>query len=285
MDKLSIAVDIAKVMTQIAHQHCVAILAMQPGQRPAQCATGTLFQVADRRFLISAGHVVRGAISGKAILAIHNGLPQTGLIPLVEAHYFTDRDEGRMGDESGPFDLAVWPLAENTVEQLTPGKSFVNQASIRFVADMSQLPRDEVYYLCGFPTELAAFQNDDPHHLVLEPIRWIAACMRPEATPPMCDPKYHILLDGGSAIKLNSDATPTVPPKIPRGISGCGIWAVGIQKLHCGTWTPSDPRLIAVQTRVFSKEAAIRGTGWMGVRSILRQEFPELRAALSILPT
>lgn len=203
---------------------------------------------------MSAGHVVRDATAGSATLAIQNGVPGAHVIPLASRPFYTPAQDD-------PFDLAVWPLEPQTVAELSKAKKFVNQSSIQWLPDMRVVPGD-LFYLCGFPTQLAGIDPADDHHIILEPIRWIAGrCTDSGRLPSSVDPQYHIALDERTAIRIDVDDRDTKPPAVPEGISGCGIWRVDAKRMMSGTWQPKSPRLVAIQTCAYPKASIIRGTG------------------------
>lgn len=270
--------QVADAMAQVAHKYCVPIIAIQKGRSPAQCGTATLFQVADRHFLISAGHIVHDAQVGEAALfsTCAVGSP---FIPLDQPPFRTVKDWSRVGDESGPFDIAVWPLSAEQVASFSEAKHFANASIVAYYPDLSRIPPRELFYLCGFPTGFAAYDPNDNHHLVIDPVRWAAAqCANRREWPASCAPKYHLVLNSRSAVSLDVDGAIAQPPAVPVGISGCAVWSLGWDQGH-DAWDPANARIVGIETRVYREPGLIRATGWVGVRSILRKEFTELNSS------
>ncbi len=281
VNALKCARIVADEMRKLAHQFCVPIVAIQKGRKPDQCGTGTLFQVGERCSLVSAAHIVHDAQKGKAALysSCANHSP---LIPLEQPPFFTNKDWSRSSDESGPFDIAIWPLMSKQVSQFLVKKRFANNSVVTYCSDMSDIASHELFYFCGYPNDLADRNPNDVHNLIIKPIRWVAGQYLDRSKwPNLCETKYHLVFNANTAIAVDSDGAPGAPPPRPIGISGCAVWSLGWD-FQRDSWNPGNARIIGIETRVFSRERLIRATGWVGVRSILMNQFPESDRAFSV---
>jgi hypothetical protein len=76
-----------------------------------------------------------------------------------------------------------------------------------------------------------------------------------------------------------------VPLKFPgdlSGISGCSIWKIGEYNKPLSEWKRYRPKIVAVQTSVYSNVHIIKATRWIAVSTLLYHAFPDLRQVLSL---
>jgi hypothetical protein len=71
---------------------------------------------------------------------------------------------------------------------------------------------------------------------------------------------------------------PTDFPDALRGISGCSVWKLGSLKERPVRWR--QPRLVGIETAVYTRAQAIRATKWNSVTTLLHAAFPDLRPVL-----
>lgn len=160
--------------------------------------TGTLFQIADQHFLVTAAHVFASAKKHFANqLFMSDYKEQSDFVPLDGCcvHHYTHE----------AIDVAIFELTDSVLAAIRH-RTFLNFGNVDFSPDSSQ----GYYYIYGWPTELSG--EDAAKKLVTaEQFQFITQIYSgnvPEGI--MYDPQIHVLLNlphesGGSKRLLNSE--------------------------------------------------------------------------------
>jgi hypothetical protein len=267
-------------MLPIADQATVAILALQTGSVPKQHGTGTLFQVANRHFLVSAAHVASLAHLGSVPLYLHfsrrvidnkefdsvdeAAFPST-VVPLKERVAIT------CGGEDDAIDLAIWDLNADTVSSLR-SKDFQNRSHV----DPTAVDNNDVYFVYGFPEEMTA--PEGARRIVARSAAFLArAADAGKCSMTNYSPDRHLLLDGDMYKPAGK------PVKSLKGVSGASIWRTNCSPQNLGSWEPGMARIVAVETCIYEKSRLVRGTRWQTVFNALMAAYPELIRPLTNL--
>jgi hypothetical protein len=250
-----------------------------------QFGTGMLFRIADKSFLITAGHVAQKAAANKKTLGI-SGSDDGTFISL--AGEFMVSSEGQYGCDEDPFDIAILALPKDSIFRMQK-KTFLLLNDV----DFDEQSATGVYAIFGFPSVWSESCSDAGDTLKTKALEFIAfRSDRDTAALENYQERLHLLLDaspdylttqdGTNAQFLRRDGTEASFPGELGGISGCGVWRIGDLKVPINDWCRSEPRIAAVQTAVYPKRGLIRATRWAAVSTLIYEAFPELRPSLAI---
>ena len=149
-----------------------------------------------------------------------------------------------------------------------------------------------VFCLLGFPHRLSIPSTPDHITINVTPFQFLTYAYDGETENLSgYQQKYHLLLsaqeggtdnDGKPIIFADRNGAPLRFPKDLGGISGCSIWKISEYNKPLSAWKRYRPKIVAVQTSVFSNAYIIKGTRWVAVSTLLYQVFPDLRQALSL---
>lgn len=237
-----------------------SITVVQTDAVVAQRGTGTLLQVGDHRFLVTAAHVFDLLDEEGEHPLIWNGDPPS-LTPLYGNCFRTDE----------LADLAVMHIDADQANQL-PGDWFVRMSAIEFGATLP----NGWYFLYGFPSVLTR-QSKDMVTIFQESFTYRTGLYYGTTSGfRSYSADYHILLGLGNDPRDADDRSKTSLPRL-GGISGSSIW-LGFSENHVyDDWTPRDAKVVAVQTKVYPDRKVVQGTRWFAVACVLWQRFPDLR--------
>jgi hypothetical protein len=238
--------------------------------------SGTLFAIADRRFVVTAKHVVSQAMEMESGLLVAN------------QHTHTISLGGRWisSEDKALDDIAVFPLGDT--ELISLGEVDFARAG-HYERRTEDVPG--LFVQLGFP-RIRSNSTSLPTELMnltLQRIRGVAYNRATEGLNNF-DRQRHFLIDASEAHMRDDSHNPTsmrtlsgyrVPAVdgIP-GMSGGGIWRLGNPNLPLMSWRPDHARLVGVQTSVYKDAAAIKVTKWSRVMELLAGAFPDLRNAL-----
>jgi hypothetical protein len=269
----------ASIPDAVAASSVAIVVANRPFVR--HLGSGTLLAVADRRFVVTAAHVIRAAQSTVGISGgSNNNFIATAGTWLLSAQSNEDEDD--------PFDLAVYPLEES---QITPleGRTFLRIGDVSFESDLSRA----FFVVSGFPSiwSTETSEADEPMKLRLLQYSTYAYGGSTVALQGY-DARHHVLLDAkpehvfdssGSAIEFRTRSGYAAQmPQDLRGISGCSVWMIGDLSIPCHQWRLDHARLVAVETGVFPGRAAIKATRWNAVTTLLYSAFMDLRSTIEL---
>lgn len=242
--------------------------------------TGTLFQIADSCFVVTAAHVLADAhLAGKTIgISTGSGFVATGGDWIVST-------SGDFQDEQ--FDIAVFRLPESSIARLR-GKRFLRLSDVSF-----QIPERAVFTLFGFPGMWSLPILGESDKLIFKPLEFTATTFDDKGKNLRgYNPRYHLLMDAPSDYLTLEDGTPTrlmdragedvsSIAQALGGISGCGVWMIGDLGKPISQWGNSKP-IVAVETSMYSDSLAIRATKWCAVTTLIYEAFPDLRPAINL---
>lgn len=241
-----------------------------------QFGTGTLLKIADDSFLITAAHVPIRAKELSKSLCIGVG---NAFLPLYGDWCFSS--------ENTPYDIAALRLPIEVASKLgnTP---HVRLQDIDFSTDLSK----GVFCLLGYPNRLSSPSTTENTTLNVTPFQYLTYAYKGE-TDNLAgyQQKYHLLLsaqDGGTGNEdkltkfVDRNGASLKVPKELGGISGCSVWKIGEYDKPLSEWKRYRPKIVAVQTGVYSEAQIIKGTRWIAVSTLLYQAFPDLGEVLKL---
>jgi hypothetical protein len=240
------------------------ILIVGGGTTVLQYGTGTLLQVGDDHFLVTAAHVFDELDKAGRTPSIWAGDPLE-LTPLVGQCYRTDEIA----------DLAVMRIDDREVNEL-PKPAFLGLSAIEL---RPKLP-DGWYFLYGFPSVLT-HRSTDSVTVYQEAFTYRTGLYHGTTSGfRNYNADYHVLVELGSDARNADDGSPTLIPRL-GGISGSSIWLGFSEKHIYGDWGPNDAKIVGVQTKVYPDKNVVQGTRWFAVACILWVNFPHLRGEIA----
>ena len=257
----------SSVSIVIAHEH---------EKELHQFGTGTLLKVSDDTFLVTAAHVVTQAYEHDKAICVATGNSFTQ----IYGNWYCS-------SESDPFDVALLRLPADVISKLRE-VSYIRLQDIEFRADLSK----GIFCLFGYPNRLSTPSIPNKVTMSLKPFQYMTYLYEGETnTLGGYQEKYHLLLDGqeegrdidGHAARFcDSNGNPLRFPKDLSGISGCSVWKIGNRDRHLSEWGRYRPKIVAVQTGVYSDAKVIKATRWVAISTLLHEAYPELRPALNL---
>jgi hypothetical protein len=247
--------------------------------------SGTLLSVADRHFVVTAGHVIRKASDAQSTVGITGGLENFFIATagkwILSAQTQNDTD----GD---PFDIAIYQLGQSQIEKLGE-RTFLRIGDVSFISDLSH----GFFVVSGFPSIWSTESSGAHEKMNLRLLQYSTySYNRSTAALSGYDSRYHLLLEAkaeravdttGVAINFTTlSGHAAQMPQDLQGISGCSVWMIGDLTVPCSHWRADQARLVAVETGVFPGRAAIKATRWNAVTTLLYLVFPDLRSTLDL---
>jgi hypothetical protein len=248
-----------------------------------QFATGTLFQIAGNRFVVTAAHSIRVASGYEKTIGFTCGSDS-----LVAARGdWICSEPFQYASIEDPFDVAVYRIPDELVPRFNRQR-FIQLSQVNF-----DVLSSGVFVLFGYPGIWAAPSTRNDEKLKIKPLEYMAiGYCGDQSTVLGYQPKLHFLLDAnskgitlsdGSRAELRKgDGASAVFPRDLKGISGGPVWLIGDQRIAVGDWSTLPVGLAGVQTGVYQESGAIRVTRWIAVTTLIHEAFPELRSALTI---
>ena len=237
------------------------------GHREAQHGMGTFLQVGEKKFLVTAAHVINNAVNARYGMSVFDGIH-------VDSGSQGIRLTGQPIQLQGTIDVAVVELSDETSSRLLSRK-FLSLAYFHM-----KPVRPGSFCLFGFPTsETGDFPDGKGKYMAPFAYGTVNYPGDPNLLEDF-DVKEHIALYRGSDNAVDREGNPRSMPAKLEGISGCPIWQVHIQGQSTHGWTPQSIYVVGVQTGV--SKSAIRATQCWAVERILWDEFPSLRNILEL---
>lgn len=242
--------------------------------------SGTLLAVADRRFVVTAAHVIRKAHEFEATVGISGGLDN--YFVATSGNWILSHNDAL----DDPFDIALYPLTQSQTERFHH-RAFIRIADASFAVDLSR----GFFVVSGFPSIWTTDSRHAEETLKLRMLQYSTyACNRDAAALQGYDARHHLLLEAspeqlfdvtGSSMQFRTlNGYAAQMPQDLRGISGCSVWMIGSLDIPCENWRPEQAKLVAVETGVFSGHSTIKVTRWNAVTTLLYAAFPDLRATI-----
>ena len=237
------------------------------GNQVYQYGTGTLFQIGNRRFLVTAAHVVNTANKQQARL--HVPEKTDGDAPLISLHGLSG-----FGGES-PLDVVTIELPDAIVDRM-PARRFLRQTEVSHDEDSAL----DVFYLFGFPGK---FTDPMPLGINLHGIGILTDRYSGDAQRfGGYDARLHVLCNMPEPAQTHAHGVPF--PEDLGGISGACLWRVKRAE-PLEKWTADHIRAVAVQTGVYQQQnsrRAIRATRWGVVTTLFELKYEDLRPSLRL---
>ncbi len=241
-------------------------VAIVVAKRPAVhlLGTGSLFQVADQHFVVTAAHVIRVAHEYDRTIGISGDSNS-----LISVHGNWISSASTAGED--PFDVAVYPLPEAAVHRLSQSR-FMRMSDVSF----GEQSRTAVFTVFGHPAIWSLPSRADNERVELKGLEY-TACTYDGSIDDLqgFDAKYHLLLDadaeqitwtdGTTAEFMHRDGTAAKFPLDLKGISGGPVWKIGDLTAPIDEWQQLSSSLAGVQTGVYQPSQVIRVTRWVAV--------------------
>jgi hypothetical protein len=258
-------------------------VAIVVAKRPAVhlLGTGSLFQIADRPFVVTAAHVVTLAHQDDRTIGISG---DSGSCISVHGNWISSASSS--GED--PFDIAVYSLPETAVQSLNQAR-FLRMADVGF----GEQPTTAVFTLFGHPGIWSSSSRGEEETLQFKGLEYTTYTYERNVEELLdCNPEYHLLLDaqaqqltwgdGSRAEFTDREGTSADFPRDLKGISGCPVWRTVDLNVPIDDWHRLTPRVVGVQTGVYQQSQVIRVTRWAAVTTLIHAAFPELRPAIDL---
>lgn len=248
-----------------------------------QLGTGTLLAVADRKFVVSAAHVLHLAKDQDATVAISPALG--GSFTALTARPWLVTPNNESGDL---HDLALYEMDDREFGRLGDAV-FVRIGDVCFDRDLSAA----YFVVCGFPAMWSTSSEADGGNMKSKLLQYGTYPFKGTAIGLRgYDAERHILLEGTPGDLLDHNGEPTDfrtrsghPASMPgdlSGISGCSVWRIGDFRTPLEKWDVNAAQIVGVQTGVFRKAGAVKATRWNSVSTLLHSAYPDLRSTISM---
>ena len=278
--------EISRTVPPLATQSTVAIVASK-NRVLCQLGSGTLLAVADQRFLVTAGHVVREAALNKMTLGV-SGSMDGQFLAMIHSWRLSPSEDDSV--DSDPHDVAIYEFLQDQRTRFHD-ESFIRVSDVIFDFELST----SYFTLFGFPamwsSTLTDYDQDAPFTSKLLQYSTVALQDRTYALSGY-DSKVHLLLDAAPESTTDHNGQPTSlrtnsghPAQMPQdlgGVSGCSVWLIGDLRVPIERWSTNSAKPVGVETGVYSERRTIKVTRWNAVTTLLYQAFPMLRPALEL---
>jgi hypothetical protein len=211
-------------------EHCTVPIMIEDGNTILEYRSGILLQIADMRFLVTAGHYMVEHCEKLHFTCIT--MPVKGMAPvrLVNENFWTTRDDQE--------DISVTQLTPPVVDYIKDHYRFMRLPSV-----MPRLHPDQgkgMYLIYGFPYALVG--PDDEGDYKVENWKYLTVPFQGDySVVEKYDPRLHLVL------KYERQTRNLAGVKVhPPGMSGGGIWFVGTPYTHT-LFTEDDFKLVAIQ--------------------------------------
>ena len=230
--------------------------------------TGTLLQIADRRFVITAEHVVRDYLANKLGIYTTDYADAKELVPL----------NGKVVYESD-WDIAILEVEDKAADAL-PNRQFLRTC----YADRFGSPlHDGWTVIHGFPSSWTTGRYDD-RELNIRPYTRIATYYAGDKQRlPGFDERAHIALDHRSDRVLTPHVLREDSPSSLYGISGSTIWQIFRAGESQNEWKAENAKILGIETAVYGGGKYVKAIRWIAVECIFRHAFPELASAMDVV--
>jgi len=220
--------------------------------------TGTLLEIADRHFVLTAAHVLDHA----TIHNIPHYLPPSAnggsLIHLNKVRAYTtpvprnrvETDPEMRNDD--PNDVGVVELTPEIAALLLPARRFARLHEL----DKRKGHDQAMYMVIGYPRAFMKMLDAEGSKIYTEPLRCVTELHRGEL--PDRDPDAHIFLTYPKE-GIDGEDNPYISPHA-IGISGGGIWRLADSTKPAELWKAEDAKLVAIEHSWHAAKRYVRGT-------------------------
>lgn len=227
-------------------------------------ATGTLFEIAGYRLLVTARHIF-DHVPDLATLSYPENPRRGGLHTFGSLKLFKPIEEH--------FDVAVLELLEEeTIARLKQGWRFLTLSNVALPSATAQ---DGSFFVSGYPGELTSNVGDWIQGKIVTAYTQRIPETPFDATPPVI-PGLDLFFDyhrQATSIAGEEIQTPEM-----EGISGASIWEITAEV--DSVWSPeSAVRVVGVQS-AFRHSKYMRAKDWRAVTKVLEQIDPSIALQL-----
>lgn len=266
-----------------------ATVAIVRGNNPcvAQHGTGILFAVAERYFVVTAGHVLIEARKIEADLGISSALRGFVATP---GPWIVSKNVGGTVEES-MIDIALYELNPSQRAALG-GKVFLKLTDVAFEDNWETAS----FVLFGFPQMLCDSTTSEEQPVGLGALKFLTGQSRASTVAlERYDPIVHFLLDAGdnglfdengndTSLRGRAPHTVAIPLHSGlKGISGCPVWRLSKRGQAARPARPEHWLLVGVQTGTYTERKAIKVTKWRAVMELMQASYPDLKPALRLM--
>ena len=262
-----------KVKMQLSQIEAVAIerfalnvtvpIFLEVGDSGGLLATGTLFKVDGRAFLITARHVFDD-LPDLTRLAFPENPVRGGLFTFGSFTVLKPREKY--------IDVAAVELTSgDTIARLEAGWQFL---SLDNVAAPSEVTADGAFFVAGYPASLTTTESGWTKGRLATAYTQRLPVIPSEAAAPVV-PELDLFFDyGHDAVSVAGE--PVRTPQLP-GVSGASIWEL---RPVSGLWTPeAATRVVGIQS-AYIHSKYIRAKNWWAVAKVLEQTDQTLASAV-----
>ena len=227
-------------------------------------ATGTLFEIEGRVFVVTARHIFDD-VPDLTTLAYPENPVKGGLYTLGSFEVLKPKEEH--------IDVAAIELkTPETISNLRAAWQFL---SIKNVAPASSETEDGTFFLSGYPVSLAQSSHSWVKGAFVTAYTQRLPTVPKEAKAPV-SPELDIFFEyGHEATSLSGQAVKT--PKLP-GTSGASVWK--LMPVINKVWTPeAATRVVGIQSTYFHSNY-FRAKNWWAVAKVLEMADGQLAKAV-----
>lgn len=224
----------------------------QDGNRTAGTyGTGTLFQFDEKKYLITAGHILEDIEKIKDFVGIPLGRVNAQIFTFDGCilHYPSDPKVREK------YDIGVVELTDEIVSGLKKEYYFLSYDNV------SKVKYDKVFYISGYPFTYSKL-NKEEDLIVGKPFRFMSVPKKPvKSDLQYYDPSAHILIQYSDVYYVNGDEQKEeVSLQELGGISGCSVWNY-LDETE-GIWTPEKClKVVGIQSTM-SKANWLKAVKW-----------------------
>lgn len=240
------------------------------GPGTAETASGTVIQVGDRYFVLTASHVFDD------IPPVSVGLLPRGETTLEDVVWLDGHQAMRLG--GGDYDECDVASVEITLDEVRRWR--VDPTPLSSLVGYNIQP-DQLAILHGYPQEGVELRHGTPTARA-EPISFATVGVPPAEWDARYRRPVHQYLrwPGGEVLRTTLDGAERMRLPPPKGMSGCGIWLV--PETPGKLLRPDQVRLAGVQYAWFEKTGHVVGNTLGPVANLLTTAYPELADTLRV---
>jgi hypothetical protein len=236
-----------------------------PDGYPTLVGTGTLFAVAEERFLVTAAHVASDFIKGQSVLLTSN--------PRTQQHL--ERLDYDWITAEGEFDVGVFRLSARALAVLRD-LTFLRLDEI----EIGPPAPKGVYVVYGYPR--AWWKPDAPNLVVnVSPLQLFGSDYDGSTDAWRFDPTVHMAIELADDSMVPRSERQNVPDSL-KGISGCSVWWLRGAFEKPGQFKAEDAKIVAVQTGTQNRDSVILATRWAAALVLIRRHCPDLGPAVDM---
>ena len=242
------------------------------------CGSGVLLQIAEKYFIVSAGHTFDARRMLDLPLWVTDGVVGNSLLPLGQVLIRSSVTAVAYDRTDEPFDTAVCELSSETASKIAVQKRFLRLID---VDPWDQQEPRSWYMVYGYPTKLSP--ADEQSQSINANAVALATFLYCDERGPLVnyDKEVGIAIDFDSTTTQDDDGNPAVPP-YPSGISGCGIWRLVEAGTDARRWTVDDVKHVAIDHTLKTGQKVLVGTRIRYALQMIYRNHVDLRPAMEM---